>query len=127
MGEFLRQSKQRHECGPPARAQTGAVWRCDCGRRWTCVVSITERPGFISMEADWRRRYWPWPRLTAIRGTGHMSDGIPVDADSLPKVPSGPAQGAPPRPRYPLIGPPAEYHCHGCQCPSNGAPVDFNG
>lgn len=74
-GQLLRRGtppEARHSCDPPERGVRGDVWRCDCGRRWTCtwdyeVFDVPEEDFASTAEpivnaADWERRYWPWPR-----------------------------------------------------------------
>ncbi len=52
-----------HRCDLPEHARVSDVWQCDCGRRYTCLDHYTRRGGMVTTEADWQRRYWPWPRL----------------------------------------------------------------
>lgn len=59
---FLRQHRAEHTCYPPDHAQRGDVWRCRCGKRYTCVDHVTRSGHMVTMRADWRRRWWPWPR-----------------------------------------------------------------
>jgi hypothetical protein len=61
-GEIVRSATAPHECGVPEHGHPGDVWRCDCGRRYTCVDYTTMRGNFVTMRADWLRRFWPWPR-----------------------------------------------------------------
>lgn len=123
-GQLLRSTSSkagRHECAPPDQAEQGAVWQCDCGKRWTCVNHVTERPGRVTMQADWRRRYWPWPRrnqedpaetarweaekAATAGGGGHpvsVSDVGMAEPAVGPTAPSGVSS--------------ANSHCPGCRC-----------
>jgi hypothetical protein len=142
-GQLLREGESPHRCEPPKQAQTGAVWRCDCSRRWICVSPITESPRLISMQAHWRRRYWPWPRTDRssadkrpyrAHSVGVTLDSTyqiqPVDAPptepatpatvtaaSLPKVSAGPGIGVTT----------VEHHCAGCRCFDDGGLLDYDG
>lgn len=71
-GQFLRRGtppEARHSCDPPERGVRGDIWRCDCGRRWTCTYDYavydppkgSHGPDLVQ-SADWERRYRPWPR-----------------------------------------------------------------
>lgn len=65
-GAILRNGpdgKAKHVCEPPdlyrldpiGSLEPGAVWRCDCGKRWVYVKNAANIP-------NWQPRYWPWPR-----------------------------------------------------------------
>lgn len=60
--ELLREGWHEHRCEPPEQAKPDAVWRCFCGRRWTCIDHMTRSLTRITLTAHWVRRYWPWPR-----------------------------------------------------------------
>lgn len=59
-GVFLRRGV--HHCPLPG-GDKGDVWRCCCGRRWTCRRGGY---GYGGHEALWERRYWPWPRTPLV-------------------------------------------------------------
>lgn len=61
-GHFIRESggRPKHRCEPPGDAgRRGAIWSCDCGRRWkrTRDVSIIDYGC-----PEWVRWRWPWPK-----------------------------------------------------------------
>lgn len=60
--DLIRPGTSLHWCDRPSldlKIRHGAVWRCDCGRRWRLHV---ERLGRTSWRGQWVRYYWPWPR-----------------------------------------------------------------
>jgi hypothetical protein len=62
-GRIVYTPAERHRCSPPERAPFGSVWRCGCGRRWTCRERPMPVRGMVSTNpCEWIRRYWPWPR-----------------------------------------------------------------
>lgn len=63
-GEWLRLAPPtgEHSCDLPESAQPSSVWRCRCGRRWTCIAAEVAVDGVVWARASWERRWWPWPR-----------------------------------------------------------------
>lgn len=61
---YLRRGTEvaKHVCKPPTDGQQGDIWRCACGWRWTCLAHQTNLGTLTICEANWIRRYWPWPR-----------------------------------------------------------------
>jgi hypothetical protein len=59
-GRLLRPGRQtEHYCQPPGLdVGHGAIWRCDCGRRYRLTLTL-DTPH--SKAGQWKRRYWPWP------------------------------------------------------------------
>jgi len=61
-GELLHSGQAQHTCEPPRlnlELQHGAVWRCDCGRRWQLRVEII---GLRARRGEWGRYRLPWVR-----------------------------------------------------------------
>ncbi len=65
-GAIIRNGpKPVHVCQYPdlyrsPELKVGAVWRCNCGRRWT-LEKVAHRTGAHG-SLGWVRRFWPWPR-----------------------------------------------------------------
>lgn len=137
-GQLLRKrdpSPARHQCAPPDDAEKGAVWQCDCHRRWTCVSGVVPELADAS-EAVWERRYWPWPRrpkaaMTTLLSAARIPDGyVPPSASLTPsQLPRGgghPVGGLTTEPTQPPSTPSGvssshkTAHCPGCRCGLSG-------
>lgn len=60
-GVYLRPADSGHACVLPEHGSRGQVWRCVCGRRYTCSGHV-QRGGGVTLRPEWVRRLWPWPR-----------------------------------------------------------------
>jgi hypothetical protein len=124
MGQFLRHRlPDPHICDRPREAHRGAVWLCDCGRRWTATQTSYSFGG-----PEWQRRYWPWPR----RPKPHPGDFI-VPVSKPPSAPATPApcgrDGLVDVDTEQLVGKGGGHTIpkNLPEEPDNGAPVNFNG
>src|ERR1051326_8107119 len=136
-GQLLRKADTRHECGPPDDVGPGAVWRCECGKRWTRVaLPPNPRNALRTPDARWVRRYWPWPRrprttMAGLASAAGMPDGyVPASASLSAPILPPPGGGAgsqgsgridvPPILEIHHLPPPLgvgePHHCPGCRC-----------
>jgi hypothetical protein len=63
-GEWIsRGRKPKHQCDLPTRANIGAIWRCECGKRWRCWSHWSMRAqNHILHDPQWHRYLMPWNR-----------------------------------------------------------------
>jgi len=60
-GRLVRAGRQTtHYCEMPRMdVGHGAIWRCDCGRRYRLTLTLDTQH---SKAGKWDRWYWPWLR-----------------------------------------------------------------